>query len=269
MKRCIFCKSNSENSKSVEHILPESLGNVEHVLPRGIVCDSCNNYFSVKIEKPLLEKPYFKNLRHRNHIKTKKNRLVPDKILFPHPKGGWEDVWLDREGLIFEQDSKIIDLIKHKEINKMIMPIIPEVKEDDPIVSRFLAKVALEALAQRDYMNQKWLDEIIDKVELDPLREYARYGKGDFWKYKQRRIYSEEDRFVDPIHHPEPYEILHELDFLHLDNKVLYFILVIMGVEYVINLGASEIELYEDWLEKNNNVSPIRGFSEYMINRKS
>jgi len=49
--RCLFCKCPSDDSKSVEHIIPETLGNADHVLPRGTVCDKCNNYFSRKIEK--------------------------------------------------------------------------------------------------------------------------------------------------------------------------------------------------------------------------
>ena len=35
--RCIFCKKDSSNSRSVEHIPPESLSNEEHTLPAGIV----------------------------------------------------------------------------------------------------------------------------------------------------------------------------------------------------------------------------------------
>ena len=65
---CLFCKQNTDNSKSVEHIIPESLGNKEHILPRGLVCDNCNQYFAIKIEKPLLEQPYFRNIRHRAGI---------------------------------------------------------------------------------------------------------------------------------------------------------------------------------------------------------
>ena len=59
--------------------------------------------------------------------------------------------------------------------------------------------------------------------EFDPLREYARYGKGEQWIYNQRRIYSEEDRFVDPVFHPEPYEVLHELDFFYRTRYLLFY----------------------------------------------
>lgn len=69
---CVFCHNISDSSKSVEHIIPESLGNKEHILWRGAVCDKCNNYFATKIEKELLDQPYFISMRHRNFIKTKK-----------------------------------------------------------------------------------------------------------------------------------------------------------------------------------------------------
>ena len=48
---CIFCHKDSSPSKSIEHLIPESLGNKHHVLPTGYVCDECNHYFAIKIEK--------------------------------------------------------------------------------------------------------------------------------------------------------------------------------------------------------------------------
>lgn len=55
--KCIFCKEDSATCTSVKYIIPESLGNKEHILPKGVVYDNCNNYFAVKIEKPLLDIP--------------------------------------------------------------------------------------------------------------------------------------------------------------------------------------------------------------------
>ena len=45
-------KDPSTNSRSKEHIVPQSLGGTEHILPPGVVCDKCNNYFSRAVEKP-------------------------------------------------------------------------------------------------------------------------------------------------------------------------------------------------------------------------
>ena len=147
----------------------------------------------------------------------------------------------------------------------MIFEIVDMPEKENIYISRFLAKTALEAFALKTNNNSDLLDELIDMVELNPLREYARYGKGSQWIYNQRRIYPEEARFSDPINHPEPYEILHELDFLIINNGIYYFTLVIMGIEYVINCGASELDLFKDWLQKNNDITPIKRNSEFKI----
>ncbi|HTB30802.1 MAG TPA: HNH endonuclease [Bacteroidia bacterium] len=263
---CIFCKKTSANSKSIEHILPESLGNKEHYLQKGIVCDDCNNYFASKVEKPVLENPYFKSVRSRNFITSKKRRLVPDKVLFPHKEGGWADVCFDKNGFILEQkDKHIIDLISSGKLNRLIIPIIDKPAENDYEVSRFLAKVGLEFLAYKIKGDSYWIDELVSNEELNPIRNYARFGIGKFWKYSQRRIYGEEARFIDPIHHPEPYEILHEFDFLYTQEGIMYFIIVIMGMEFAINMAEPETEFYEKWLQENNGISPIRRFTERMV----
>src|SRR3990172_9041277 len=73
--RCVFCKNDCTNSRKVEHIIPESLGNTKHLLPKGVVCDSCNSYFGIKVEKPLLDSHYFRQARFRNRIYNKNDRV--------------------------------------------------------------------------------------------------------------------------------------------------------------------------------------------------
>lgn len=73
--RCIFCKSDSSASVSLEHMVPESMGNVDHVLPLGAVCDSCNQYFARKIERPLLDSPLFRQVRARMEVPNKRGRV--------------------------------------------------------------------------------------------------------------------------------------------------------------------------------------------------
>lgn len=74
ISKCIFCGNDSSNSKSVEHIVPESLGNDKWILERGIVCDKCNNYFSREIENIVLNLPGFKQLRFYSLIDNKKRQ---------------------------------------------------------------------------------------------------------------------------------------------------------------------------------------------------
>ncbi|NQT57160.1 MAG: hypothetical protein HQ551_13135, partial [Desulfobacteraceae bacterium] len=73
--KCIFCKQDSNDCVSVEHILPESLGNIEVILAPGVVCDKCNNYFSREIEKPLLSSGIFRLLRNDKQIPSKKGKI--------------------------------------------------------------------------------------------------------------------------------------------------------------------------------------------------
>lgn len=76
---CIFCEQPSNPSKSVEHIIPESLGNKSHTLPPGVVCDGYNNYFSRKVERKVLEADYFKTLRLSQGIPSKKKNIPSQK----------------------------------------------------------------------------------------------------------------------------------------------------------------------------------------------
>lgn len=75
MTCCIFCKSDTNNERSREHIIPESMGNADHVLPLGAVCHTCNQYFARKVERPLLESPIFRHLRAGMEVLSKRGRV--------------------------------------------------------------------------------------------------------------------------------------------------------------------------------------------------
>ncbi|WP_017496418.1 hypothetical protein [Flavobacterium sp. WG21] len=220
-----------------------------------------------KIEKPLLEKPYFLNVRNRNFIESKKNKIPIGEAIVFNPAVAKIHISHDKNStsIIFENEEIARSIMSHGS-GSFIIPMNNEPEPNDLIMSRFLAKCALELLVSY-VKGQQWIDEIINKKELDPLRNYARYGRGKFWIYNQRRIYNEEDRFTDHINHPEPYEILHEMEFSYLESKVMYFVLVIFGIEYVINLGRSELDMYYEWLKENKNVSPVRIPSEVIVKR--
>lgn len=75
--RCIFCKADTATSRSAEHIIPESLGNDQHILPIGVVCDGCNNYFARKVEHPVLDSEMFRLIRGDMQIPNKRG-IIPD-----------------------------------------------------------------------------------------------------------------------------------------------------------------------------------------------
>lgn len=73
--QCLFCKSTENLFLSVEHIFPESLGNKEKILPKGMVCDKCNNGILALLDAELLEFGAIKFLRTFNGIENKKGKI--------------------------------------------------------------------------------------------------------------------------------------------------------------------------------------------------
>lgn len=258
---CIFCKEVSDTSVSVEHIIPESLGNKSHVLESGIVCDKCNNYFSIKIEKEVLELPYFKSLRHRNYILSKKNKLPRENAYINHPSKSKIEI-VQSFGNILEvmvEDKEVFNLISEKKIDKLFIPILPLPPTDNIFLSRLIGKIALEALAQRVKQVDDWNKDFIEHEGLDNLRNYVRYGVGNFWIYNVREVYREIDTIKEEQVDGTLKEVqtLHEFDFLYIEKKYLFFACIIMGVEYVVNMAESRLSQYHEWLKANNNISPL------------
>lgn len=61
---CIYCKGDARAAKAQEHVVPHALGNEGWVLPKGTVCDPCNNYFGGKVDSPFVNAGFgdFKSL---------------------------------------------------------------------------------------------------------------------------------------------------------------------------------------------------------------
>jgi hypothetical protein len=255
--RCIFCKKDSSKSKSVEHIIPESLSNKEHILQPKIVCDKCNHYFSIKIEKPLLEQPYFRNLRYEQAIQNKKGNYIPEKGLLVHPQGGFIELSRDKNGkhIVIIEDEKVIETFKSLKQGEIIYPHFDLPSKNDKIISRFLGKIGLEEMASRLQNDPNNFKDFIDHRDFEELRNYVRYGKPDIiWPYYLRRIYpAEKDFFESGI----GYQTMHEYMILQTEQNELYVILALFGVEYCLNLGGPDLEGYEIWLQNHNFKSPL------------
>jgi pterin-4a-carbinolamine dehydratase len=210
--RCIFCKCDTTSSHSVEHIIPESLGNIEHTLPRGTVCDACNQYFASKVEGPVLTSGVFRFLRSRMNVPSKKGRIPaePEEERFQ----------------------------------------LPEYRK----TGRFLGKVGLEVLAARLFHHPDWESEVVDKPELDHIRDFARFDRGRDWPFAYRPIYRADSLFHDG---QNSYEVLHEYDLLYTRGRELYIVVALFGVELALNLGGRELDGYNHWLEKHEFLSPL------------
>jgi len=252
--RCIFCKSDSASSRSVEHIIPESLGNKSHVLPKGVVCDACNNYFAREVERPFLDSPSMRVLRFHQALESKKGRLPPlSGIISPGvPAIVTRIPKYDFTSVAVPQDA--FDQITQSPTGSLVLPI------DGPLptsrtISRFMAKVAVESMAARVVQYPESLEYLCDETQLDDIRDHARRGKIAGWPVHMRRIYATNAR--TSRENGEFEQVVHESDFLVTTSSEWYFVLVLFGQEFAINLGGPDIDGYRRWLKDNNDESPL------------
>lgn len=256
--RCLFCKADSSRSRSVEHAIPEALGNRTLVLPVGVVCDGCNNYFAVKVEGPLLKTGSLQQLRARQGVPTKRGRLMP--VL-----GRFEDIDADLaayrinagEVLLATTELSTAPMVSAALSNGLGGLFIHEEppRLDQRLFSRLIAKIALELIAQRICHVPGWEEFGIDHPQFDPIRGYARFGQGPTWPVLSRRIYDEEATSLPAS--GDPQQTIYETDFLLTPSGEGYAVICLFGVEHTINLVTPSVEGYRAWLTDNAGRSPL------------
>ncbi len=276
---CLFCKQKSGGSSSVEHIVPESLGNKRHVLPKGVVCDGCNNYFANKVEAPILNHQSFRNLRAWYQIPSKKGKI-------PYVQGYARNTDIE-VGMKLNKQTNELDFFSLKGnqqseferlkrlhtfgIRKNVYEFPMGIKPPQRDMSRFLAKMALEALFQRFLLSSyEAASQLITGAHHDRIRNWARYAKGATqWPFHYRHYFPEETL----MKHPDTGEWVQfgfSYDLLLTDHPETFFIFSYHGHEFAINLGGPAIKGYEQWLKQNNHVSFLvekRGYRIFEDNR--
>lgn len=122
-------------------------------------------------------------------------------------------------------------------------------------MSRFLAKIAVEAMVQRLLEKPEFIKEFMNDEQLYPIRKWARYGSGSkLWPFHERRIYERDKLYGED---GGGHQVLHEYDFLFTPQDELYFCVAFFGKEFTINMGGDEIEGYLTWLADNDEKSPL------------
>jgi hypothetical protein len=257
-----FCKSNSDSSKSVEHILPESLGNVEHTLPPGWVCDACNNYFAREVEKPFLESAYGTLSRFEMAVPNKRGRIPAVKGLHPQSCTVVEFSYSPEDGMLCvgaaegQNAQRWIASAQSRQPGSFYLPSAIDPPPADKTTSRFLAKLGLEILAKKCISVAGANNEIVNQSELDAIRRYVRLGTpNEVWPVSIRRIYAPDFHFNDLTH--GPHQVLHEWMILGTSASEYYAVIAIFGIEYAINLGGPEIDGFIDWLKSHDGRSPL------------
>ncbi len=254
---CIFCRADASSSRSVEHIVPESLGNQSRVLPAGTVCDRCNAYFAVKVEKPLLESAWLTSLRFHEAIPSKRGRIPT--VVGIHAESSvsvtaCKTVDGATDIIVNERDEDRLCRSLDKQ-GKGRLVFCAEHPVPIPLVERFMAKCAVEMLAQRVMSTPDWRSALERQSELDPIRRFARFGDGDRWPVHIRRIYPSNTAFLFDDGNPE--QVMHEYDLLYSDRNELYAVLILFGLEFSINLGGPELDGYLDWIQRFGGLSPL------------
>lgn len=252
--RCLFCKNDSSSSLSAEHIVPESLGNKKFTLSPGIVCDRCNNYFARKVERPFLESSAVLGLRFYQMLKNKRGRVPPvEAVIFPDIRALVTRDARD-ESTSIEVSPESLELIRNRKAGTLVFPASWEMP-NGAVVSRFIAKIALEAMAARLDGTPGGLRYLCEEPQLDELRNHARNGTTPIWPVHMRYLYPVNGAVRGDNGDLE--QILHEYDFLLTPWSEWFFVIAIFGIEFCINLGGPEIDGYLQWLSQNGDASPL------------
>lgn len=246
--RCLFCKTDSSRSRSVEHIIPESLGNRKHVLGKGVVCDACNNYFAKAVEKPFLEAQGVRALRFQQELLSKKGR-VPAVNGLMTPGVPVEVTRFSKLGLTSVAVPP--DAVEHLLAQKSGRLWLPGAGPwpVGTVLSRFMAKIALESMAQRLEQSAGGLDYLCDEAQLDDLRDHARRGRIPLWPVHVRQLYPADGYVLDDK--GDRAQVVHESDFLVTSESEWYFVLALFGTEFAINLAGPDIGGYQRWVSEN------------------
>jgi hypothetical protein len=83
---CLYCKESDVQFNTVEHVIPESLGNQglgnnpPMVLPKGVVCDTCNHERLSALDAELIKFPPISQMRMRYGVRSKSGALPSIKL---------------------------------------------------------------------------------------------------------------------------------------------------------------------------------------------
>lgn len=225
LHKCIFCLNEGDMFHTIEHIVPESLGNTDDVLT-NCVCDKCQNYFGKEIENYVLAKTPFGFWRTIAGTHTKRGKApffnpsqsscqkgnMPD--FHPYTDNGFIIHPVDGESIIEAEftDKSLFESISNGERNSFKMVMTPKMLI---YMGRFLGKIALE------YWYTAYGDDVYRK-DFDDLRQYVRNGTTKYlWPILQSRlsenllIYKSKNQFEEEC-------TLYAYRFFEIDSLILF-----------------------------------------------
>lgn len=240
--------------------MPESIGSKNRVLPVGVVCDKCNNYFARKVEQPILTHSWMRNIRAWEQVPNKKGTYPS---LVGHIAGTDIAVNMRRSPSgklqLNSEKGNDISALSSVIVNGFEQPLIFTIEDNPPQreMSRFLCKMAYETVAELFCKSPQGPYHLSSEPFLDNVREYARYGNNfQHWPFSQRRVFPHDTL----MKHPATNEWLQAGFgcglFMNRWQETLFGFLF-YGIEFVINVGGPSIAGYNEWLDENAGISPM------------
>jgi len=155
--KCIFCNNTDKGDfTSVEHIIPESMGNDLAIIGKGWICNKCNNTFS-EFEQIVQEKTILGIERCINGNVSKKGKPTKASSYYinwiANPKNPGR-VTLDlsnKRAPVFLKDDEI-------------SVILPVVDKNRKYIAKFMLKVGLEILILNQYYTIGTKDDILSRA---------------------------------------------------------------------------------------------------------
>ena len=185
-----------------------------------------------------------------------KRGVVPPQFGFLPDLNMTADVRLDGRSIAVEphDKSRSTDFVRSlldRGNGSLWLPIPTVINKK--LMSRFIGKVAVEALAHRFLNIEGWRGEILRQEALEPLRQYVRVGDHPkIWQFTRRPLYPPQMCFETSTY---AYQILHEFAFLYTDERELIFVLALFGEEFAINMSNPDPVRYVEYLKSRNGES--------------
>lgn len=227
----------SVNTKSEEHVIPKSLGNDDLILPKGIICDKCNNYFSTNIEKQFLSLEPISLLRSYHLIPSRKKKVPKQEILFC---GDIAEMNYDTHtnslfiGVSPQTATKLYSGIKPT----MFFSKGISIKDlmDNYFVSRMLVKIftemniyyALLSIQQQGNLTNETIDLAYDNT-MKEFFDYTRYGKPN-------KIYRYDVIQTKPISPFSNDEFVASIEFRFNDGKYQKMIFNLFELQFTLTI---------------------------------
>ena len=242
---CIFCDSD-KNITTIEHIVPESLGNLTYVLDKDGICKSCNNKFA-KFEQAALSNTIIGFERTRFSILTKKGKLPRSevkRVVFTADKQMRKNT-IEFSGVTQDEITNFDSQTGSFQMK------VSAFDKNEVLVSKFLLKIGIESL----YKSNK---KIFKKYNFTELKDFITAKENIDWPFittqKEFNLFKSIPRYTDK-HSLK--RINCQLLFSELNQNTLLFRFIYGGFKANINLLNKNVVWIEPYLVKFKNVLGI------------